>query len=201
MKRWVIEYVVFFVLTIIIGISSGIDSTIGAALAFIVPVVGIVVIEIFISIPERVKAKAAQKEAEILRKEKESRIAAGDWDFPVEKFYDQCVAAKAVPLKSAFAEQKAIALARQILKEADIPDEYQDLYCSKARIEQYFQEAKRLKEEAKKKKKRPRIAAVQKCINPTRGGYAKSREMRSLWHQKLNLSMESRRVSLCWMML
>lgn len=98
---------------------------------------------------EEILAKEKRKQEEARKKAEEEslrrKIAEGEWIFPVAKreaLYLECRKGGVTSLSTAYARQKARTVILSMLDEEKIPKEYQSLYSTDQRIEQYFEMGK-----------------------------------------------------------
>lgn len=149
-KRIVVEIIAIFVVCLVVFTSLDFDPTLSTILVFIAEPIGIFAIEYLFASKDRKERKIAQENARrelekaaALQKEKFRQAAEGTWAFPETHFYLNCEAENITAIDSSYAEQKAAAIARRVLRANDIPNEYHDRYCRKEKLIQYFENGKK----------------------------------------------------------
>lgn len=110
---------------------------------------------------KRKEEEKKQKKAEEIERQKRQRInqaKVGVWDFPSKRFYEECVKQKATKITDDFCVRKMVLIAKRIIEENQIPEEYGAKYTSEEAVKTYFKEGKKEKQaENKEKKERERI--------------------------------------------
>ncbi len=79
---------------------------------------------------EREKAKEAETRLNLIK--------AGNWELPVDEFFSLCKKNGVTSLDDEYHLKKAALIAREILNSHSIPQEYQELYLTADKLNQYF---------------------------------------------------------------
>lgn len=91
---------------------------------------------------------AAQQAAQEQERKRIATFAGGKWPFPDQKLYKICIQSGIENLNSDFAVKKALAVAQQLLNDANMPPEYHGLYVSPQNIASRFEHGKLLELES-----------------------------------------------------
>ena len=68
-------------------------------------------------------------------------FARGEWKFPVSDFYAACQKEGANDMSNAFCAQKAFLIAMTIAEDAGVPQQYRNIYVTKAKVLEYYAQA------------------------------------------------------------
>ena len=158
---------VFFILSSCIVVLFGLIMSIKEIIEFgeaeptyiALPIIGLLNAILFTCLFRPVN-KAIRKyeklKSELIEKEEEYRanVASGNYEFPVEDFYAQCVSNGVRDISSPFYVNKARLLADEILKQNNIPSVYFKLYDSDEKLKAYLETGEKKEQEAKAQKKK-----------------------------------------------